>query len=842
MGAWALLLGAWALLLPLLPDAAQAQAQACSVSGNVFEVQENTNLTDALVNISVPEGQQVTLGSSSTPFAFRIQGTQLFLNVTPDYEENTVLEAHLECRRGDTLVTQQMVLVIVLDVNDNPPKFPFEVLVEAVSEDTKVNTTVIPESTLEAEDLDKDDILFYTLQEVTPGAGDLFSLVGVNLPALRLDRPLDFDRHRNMTFRLLVRDTREEDAVPSHTATATLVLEVQPADLRPPWFLPCVYEDSQFCLSAQYRGAVPTGYRLPSPLILRPGPIYAVDGDRGINQRIIYSLVRGQGNEDGTFAISADSGNLTMTKSISSPQIYLLLVKGEQEDQARYSVTQVTVEARNASGNLPHFPQDLYRGTVALGSGVGVAVKDAAAPSQPLRVWAEDPDFPDLNSAITYRITNNSNFRMNGEEVLTTTKLVQAGVFYAEVEATNTVTSGTEATVLEIEVTELQPTTTGTPSAPTPTDAGRTTRPESSSTSEASRPPGPSQGPSTTVSGGTAGPRPPTSGSTSEAPKPPGPSQGPSTTVSGGTAGPRPPTSSSTSEAPKPPGPSQGPSTTVSGGTAGPRPPTSGSTSEAPKPPGPSQGPSTTVSGGTAGPRPATGTTLRPPTSSTPGGPSTERTSPSSTSPSGGSTLTRNPGGSHVEQRFSVTDMAALGGVLGALLLLAVIALVVLIHKHYGPCGWCCSSKAVESQGFDNKAFFADPSEASWAPAPSTLAKAPAEVSPEPPKLEPPAPLLPTLPAPESPSSIPESPAAAQDGDEGGPAGVRSILTKERRPEGGYKAVWFGENNGAEADVVVLNAPTSDVDRASVSGSEGSGDEGDGASVLDEAPFPSTYI
>ena len=65
-----------------------------------------------------------------------------------------------------------------------------------------------------------------------------------------------------MVRALGLQDTREEDAVPSHTATATLVLEVQPADLRPPWFLPCVYSDSHFCLSAQYQGAIPTGHRL----------------------------------------------------------------------------------------------------------------------------------------------------------------------------------------------------------------------------------------------------------------------------------------------------------------------------------------------------------------------------------------------------------------------------------------------------------------------------------------------------------------------------------------------------------------------------------------------------
>lgn len=52
-------------------------------------VEENTNPGEPLLDIYVPEGQQVALGPSSTPFAFRIQGNQLFLNVTPDYEVRT---------------------------------------------------------------------------------------------------------------------------------------------------------------------------------------------------------------------------------------------------------------------------------------------------------------------------------------------------------------------------------------------------------------------------------------------------------------------------------------------------------------------------------------------------------------------------------------------------------------------------------------------------------------------------------------------------------------------------------------------------------------------------------
>ncbi|KAF7461317.1 Hypothetical predicted protein [Marmota monax] len=77
---------------------ATAQTQVCSVDKTFLQVQENANITEALVNISVPEGQQVTLGSSSTPSAFRILGNQLFLSVIPDYEVQAV--AWVGCFQG----------------------------------------------------------------------------------------------------------------------------------------------------------------------------------------------------------------------------------------------------------------------------------------------------------------------------------------------------------------------------------------------------------------------------------------------------------------------------------------------------------------------------------------------------------------------------------------------------------------------------------------------------------------------------------------------------------------------------------------------------------------------
>ncbi|XP_049993744.1 cadherin-related family member 5 isoform X3 [Alexandromys fortis] len=683
---WPPLLLPWLLVLLGQPLGTSAQDQVCSVDQQVVQIKENSSISEPLLNISVSDGLHVALGSGSTPSTFEIVDNKLFLIVTPDYEENSFLEAVLECKRGNTVVTELFVYVIILDINDNPPKFPFTTKEYNVSEDTRVGTIVIPGTELAAKDVDVDDTLYYTLQEVTPNASSFFSLAGLTNPALTLSRTLDFYKNQDMTFRLLAQDTWDaESTEPSHTATATLIINVLPADLRTPWFLPCSFSDGYFCIHAQYRGVVPTGLLLSSPLILSPGPIYAVDGDQAINQPIIYSIRRGNTND--TFIIDEKSGNLTMSKSIPSPMTFTLLVRADQDDMASYSMTQAVVEARDVPENSLQFSQSLYHGTVVLGSEADTAVKDRTSPSETLRIQAQYSDFLDLNSDITYRITNSSDFRMDTDVMLTNKTMKETDVFYVQVEATSTVTNDTATTVVEIQVSEQEAPSTGT----------------------------------------------------------------------------------STSSQPATPG--------------------VGST-QTPKP-GASQPTATTSS-----------------------------RSPSSSGE-----------GAMGDHKFSTVDMAVLGGVLGALLLLALIGLVILIHKHYRHrFNCCCKGKAKvppPQNNYDNLTFLPD-HKTSWSstsnpqpqpdPEPSqppSGSHSPMSSSPTPPSSAPPSPEL----------RASGSPKTVQAGDS--PSAVKSILTKERRPEGdgGYKAVWFGKDIREDADVVVLNEPTADMDSASATESEGSDDD-----------------
>ncbi|XP_055987576.1 cadherin-related family member 5 [Sorex fumeus] len=683
---WAL--GAPALLLLLL-QAAGVQGQVCPVEQKVESVSENSTeaLNVVLAVVTLPPGQSVRVSKESEEYFTIKNENQLFLHKTPDFEETQILFARLEClNQGTTdLVGSRTVRLLIKDINDNAPTFSQETYTESVTEEARVNTIVVPASKLQATDKDQSDVLFYELKEVTPEASKFFSLVSRTQPGLRLSQALDYGKLARMTFTLLVRDTENENQTPSHTASATVVVDVVPADLRPPWFLPCVHNDSHICVQAQYKGIVPIDVNLPYMLSFSPGPIYAVDGDWAINEEIIYSLKEGVDNE--MFSINSSTGNLTMHKHAPNPKTFLLLVTARQKSGARYSVTQVSVEVTSKE-SYASFPLNLYHGFLVLGQGAGIAVKDAADPSQPLTLRAQDTHIQEYNRNFEYKITNNTNFRMEGEAVLTTSLLVAPGTYAAKVEAYNTVTKSNATTVVEIRV------------SPEPTSAPGTEQP--------------------------------------------------------------------------------------------------GST-----------GPSSTV------------------------------------------------------------QMAALGGVLGALLLLALVALVVLVCKHYGHrFNCCCSRTRLKSQPkeYDNETFVGD-SEANWneanapvtrsagdedppapsEPAPSRLARlgTPEHTPTEPTALEPTktdlsalqksapppppsaaAPSPPVLRAADSPP-----PVVAQTPPEGSsPQAVRSILTKERRPEGGYKAVWFGEDIGAaEADVVVLNAPTTGVDDdddGNDSHSEGDGDPG----------------
>ncbi|NXQ91237.1 CDHR5 protein, partial [Nyctibius grandis] len=288
------------------------------------------------------------------------------------------------------------IIVTILNVNDNSPVFKQTNLTEVVPEDTKVNATIVAREDLSASDADLDTI-YYELTAIVAGTDGYFAIKGVNNPEIYLQKTLDYEKFKSTTLFLYARDRPVGSTETTHTATATIEIFIEQADTKPPWFLPCTFinTDNSVCISSPYTGRVNISEMSREPLILEPGPIYAIDPDYTLNEKIVYSIVGG--DTDKIFSVDADTGNLTMNKVATSPDSYLLQVMATQVNNIqKYSIASVEIKVINKSHYPPYFESRIYNGTVFVGLPARSFVFQAGNPSSPLMITAVDDDFPDV--------------------------------------------------------------------------------------------------------------------------------------------------------------------------------------------------------------------------------------------------------------------------------------------------------------------------------------------------------------------------------------------------------------------------------------------------------------
>ncbi|KFP20701.1 Cadherin-related family member 5, partial [Egretta garzetta] len=288
------------------------------------------------------------------------------------------------------------IFVTILNVNDNSPVFKRTNLTKIVPEDTKVNATIVAREDLSASDADPDTV-FYELTTIVPDTDGYFAIKGVNNPEIYLQKALDYDKFNLTTLVLYARDRPVGSTAITNTATATINIFIEQADTKPPWFLPCTFinTDNSVCISSPYTGKVNISEVSTEPLILEPGPIYAVDPDCTINEKIVYSIVGG--DTDKLFSVDADTGNLTMNKAATSPGSYLLQVMATQVNNIqKYSTVSVEIKVIAKSNYPPYFESRIYNGTVFVGLASRRFVFQAGDPSSPLMITAVDDDYPNV--------------------------------------------------------------------------------------------------------------------------------------------------------------------------------------------------------------------------------------------------------------------------------------------------------------------------------------------------------------------------------------------------------------------------------------------------------------
>ncbi|CAM4566547.1 unnamed protein product [Lepidochelys olivacea] len=789
------------LLLPLTQVLAQSTTE-CSVGNENPTIDENNQLGAIVTTITMQPGVTVTIENSLDSGSFTIIGTELSLTKSLDYEAENVLLVTLLCWKGGVEVNSVNVVVKVGNLNDNSPSFEETNITAKVPEDTKVNTIIIPEKSVTASDLDLDNIQ-YELTAITPEATDYFNIQGINNPSIYLHKTLDYDKYKFMQLILYARD-RAPGSADGNTATATINIDIQQADTKPPWFQPCTFlnADKKVCISSGYIGRVNISEKTTEPLILKPGPLYAIDPDYTLNEKIVYSIV--DGNKDDVFLLDSDTGNITMNKAANTTDMFILRVMATQANNAlRYSFSTVEIKVITKSSHAPYFENSRYTGTVSAGLATLSLVMDSKAPSIPLKIFAADDDFPNkLNPQITYSIQNSSDFTVTRDGLVLTNIMLQSATTITVLATATDEESLQEAnTVITVEVTPSTGTTTLPTSTTTTTSAAAgtgTTTPKPSGSSSASPP-----GVTNTASTSNSGPIKSTSSVNM-------------TTNNAGTSGPtgKPVTGTPSGSLIPPLETTTQPATTKSSTSAvSSMHPVGSSESGITKFPITGTNPGGTVqstappSSPSGGPSPPLTSTLVASRSPRPSDPVSSQTSFTNSHQTGTKDARAN-------LQYTAQDMAALGATLAVLLVIALLLLGLIVGKHYANTIKHLVGKESDKDPLEDLSNqgYQDDENPVWSTKDNESLRSDTLENGTPVGQQPSDGFLPLEPRVES--TIATASAATKGGEENKEGKdtdsnkeVKSILTKDRKTvDDGYKAVWFKDDIDPETkdDVVVL--------------------------------------
>ncbi|XP_069384917.1 cadherin-related family member 5-like isoform X3 [Paralichthys olivaceus] len=387
------------LLLSLLQ---MSSGNICSGPQSV-QFNENNKVDDLVANITVQQG--VTLEFTPPPNnAFKLRDNQLLAAIVFDHESEKSQVARITCTETASGFTFKISIVVLVDnVNDNAPVFAQSLYEVNVDEMSPVGTTV---GKYAATDPDKPNQLFYSL---TSESQNSFKLKSSTDPDLIISSPLDYDRVKNFKMVLYAQDTplTASDNRTSFTATTTIMVTIIDADNRPPWFQPCTEHmigATLICQSAGYTGSVVINEQENGALQLKPGPLYATDGDTGINEEITYSFL--SGNDEQLFEINANTGNITMLKPARAVDtINLSVLAAQRRNSHQFASTAVTISVQVKSLHPPQFQKPLYEGVI---SSIGSMAMDG---DKPLYIHATDADYNEVqNPFIVYTINGSSDF------------------------------------------------------------------------------------------------------------------------------------------------------------------------------------------------------------------------------------------------------------------------------------------------------------------------------------------------------------------------------------------------------------------------------------------------
>uniref|UniRef100_A0A673AU48 FAT atypical cadherin 2 n=1 Tax=Sphaeramia orbicularis TaxID=375764 RepID=A0A673AU48_9TELE len=265
---------------------------------------------------------------------------------------------------------QADILLMIQDMNDNPPRFSSSHYEVTVFDNTTVRT---PVAVIYAKDPDT-GINSEVKYSLLAGDGGYFSLDEFS-GILRLERPLTPETPP--TFELKVKAT--DRGLPRHLySVATVTVDVVSLDDYQPVFL-----------SSEYTAQLPESSAVGTEVL----SVSALSRDGGGPDPVLYRII--SGNDDRRFQLDSRTGLLTLVAPLDFEvtREYYLSVEGSRGKSTLTDITTVIVNVTDVNDNAPAFGQGDYSAEVSEDLTPGSLVS------------ASDRDGP-INSLLRYSIVS----------------------------------------------------------------------------------------------------------------------------------------------------------------------------------------------------------------------------------------------------------------------------------------------------------------------------------------------------------------------------------------------------------------------------------------------------
>ena len=334
----------------------------------VVEVSESTGVGTEVLDAKAEDADSgvnaaitylILTAGNATEFSITSNGS-LILTSTLDREATSTYLLIVEAADGGSpsLSSVLQVMVVVTDVNDNPPVFSQDSVSVSVSESLPLNSTLL---TLNASDRDIGQnaqllFMFQTTNNTLPFA------INPQSGEVVLEKTLDFETVSLYLFNV----TAVDMGTPALSSSTLLSVAVLDHNDNLPLF-------SQ----ANYSAIVPEDHPI-GQLVLQ---VSASDEDSGLNSEITYNI--DTGNVGNVFAINTSNGRLTTTQSLDfeARPLYELTVIARNSFADPMLASSVTVHIHLTDSNefRPMFSQAVFEASVVENAPEGTLVLQLAA-------------------------------------------------------------------------------------------------------------------------------------------------------------------------------------------------------------------------------------------------------------------------------------------------------------------------------------------------------------------------------------------------------------------------------------------------------------------------------